>query len=175
MGEGATTRPSPGASRHPLPTGEGRSFVPPLRVVLDPHLDALQANANLLDGSAPTLVLHAPDAKPPDDRYARVELAATSVDTIGRFDLEAVLALLAAREVNELQVEAGPTLCGALFARNLTDELLLYIAPVLLGDSAQPLLTLPPLAEMTARKSLLMVDQRRVDEDWRWLLRTRES
>jgi diaminohydroxyphosphoribosylaminopyrimidine deaminase/5-amino-6-(5-phosphoribosylamino)uracil reductase len=157
---------------HPLPNPplEGERFKP-LRVVLDARLDALPPNANLLDGSAPTLVLHAPDATPRDERYARVERAALPTDGGGRLDLDAALRLLAARGVNELQVEAGPTLCGALFERGLVDELLLYVAPVLLGDSARPLLVLPPLEGMASRRTLRVVGQRRVGADWRVLLR----
>lgn len=151
--------------------GEGKSFVPPLRVVLDPRLDALQSIAHLLDGSAPTLVLHAPDAKPQDDRYARVELVAVDIDTGGRIDLKTVLALLATRGVNELQVEAGPTLCGVLFEQGFVDELLLYVAPILMGDTAQPLLHLPTFAQMSEQWQLRVLDQRRIGEDIRLLLR----
>src|SRR5579883_679571 len=166
-----TSEPSPGASRHPLPEGEGKSFVPPLRVVLDPRLDALRVDAHLLDGSAPTLVLHAPDAQPFDGRYAQTELAAVETGSDARLDLHEVMRVLAQRQVNELQVEAGPRLCGALFGAGLVDELLLYVAPVLLGDAARPLLALPPLQSIAQRHALRVIDRRRVGEDWRWLLR----
>ncbi|MEO6968837.1 MAG: bifunctional diaminohydroxyphosphoribosylaminopyrimidine deaminase/5-amino-6-(5-phosphoribosylamino)uracil reductase RibD [Rhodanobacteraceae bacterium] len=150
----------------------GVAFVPPLRVILDARLDALHAEANLLDGSAPTLVLHAPDAAPRDERYAHAELVAVPVTAKeSRLDLAAISSVLAQREVNELQVEAGPVLCGALFAQGLVDELLLYVAPVLLGDTARPLLNLPALTDMQARWRLRVVDQRQVGEDWRLLLR----
>ncbi len=152
-----------------LPDGE--AFVPPLRVVLDARLDALPASAHLLDGSAPTLILHAPGAKPAGDRYARAESAPIASDVRGHLDLAAVLALLAARGVNELQVEAGPVLCGALFAAGFVDELLLYVSPILLGDSARPLLSLPAMAEIAAGRRLRVIDERRVGEDWRLLLR----
>ncbi|MGH8191097.1 MAG: bifunctional diaminohydroxyphosphoribosylaminopyrimidine deaminase/5-amino-6-(5-phosphoribosylamino)uracil reductase RibD, partial [Rhodanobacteraceae bacterium] len=155
---------------HPSPSLEGEG-VKPLRVVLDTRLDALQPGANLLDGSAPTLVLHAPGARPRDDRYARVDRAALEPDTAGRLGLGAALTLLAGRGINELQVEAGATLCGALFERGLVDELLVYIAPVLLGDSARPLLQLPSLTEMTSRWQLRTVDRRMLGSDWRLLLR----
>jgi len=148
--------------------GEGLA---PLRVVLDARLDALQRDAHLLDGSVPTLVLHAPDVQPRDDRYAQVELAALPVDGSDRLDVDAVLRLLAAREVNELQVEAGPVLCGALLERGLVDELLLYAAPVLLGDTAHPLFALPALATMASRWQLHVREQRRVGSDLRLLLR----
>jgi diaminohydroxyphosphoribosylaminopyrimidine deaminase/5-amino-6-(5-phosphoribosylamino)uracil reductase len=89
----------------------------------------------------------------------------------GGFDLAAALALLAGRGCNEVQVEAGPTLCGALFAAGLVDELLLYVAPLLLGDSARPLLCLPPLAGMDTRHPLQVVEQRAVGADMRLRLR----
>ena len=125
----------------------------------------------MLDGSVPTLLLHAPDAAPRDDRFAAVELAAGALDASSRLDLDAILRLLAARGVNELHVEAGPTLCGALFAQGLVDELLLYVAPLLLGDSARPLLALPPLAELAQATRLRVLDQRSVGSDLRILLR----
>jgi len=142
----------------------------PLRVVLDRALRT-PAGAQVLGGSAPTLVLHAPDVAPIDDRFTRVELAPITV-TAGNLDPVAVLHALAERGVNELQVEAGATLCGALFAAGLVDELLLYIAPVMLGDSARPLLNLSPPAAMTDVWRLRVVDQRTIGGDLRLLLRS---
>ena len=163
----ASTEPS---SQALLPAGEGSPFVPPLRVLLDARLDALPVGAHLLDGAAPTLILHAPNATPAHAAYARVECVALPLRD-GRLDLHAALALLAARGCNEVQVEAGATLAGALLHAGLVDELLLYIAPVLLGDSARPLLHLPTLADMAARWQLRTLDQRMLGEDMRLLLR----
>ena len=171
-GEGLLgAEPSPGAARHPLPGGEGRSFVPPLRVVLDAGLDALPARAHLLDGNAPTLVLHAPHAQPKDDRYRHVELAGATVDSKNRIGLTAALQLLADRNVNELQVEAGPSLCGALVEQGLVDELLLYVAPTVLGDHARPLLHLRVLESMADRRDWRVIDRRMLGMDQRLLLR----
>ena len=89
-------------------------------------------------------------------------------------DLDPVLALLGQRGVNEIQVEAGPRLCGALFGAGLVDEVLLYIAPVLLGDAARPLMALPVLDDMAARWKLGTFDQRMCGQDWRLLLRPLE-
>ncbi|MBS0570412.1 MAG: bifunctional diaminohydroxyphosphoribosylaminopyrimidine deaminase/5-amino-6-(5-phosphoribosylamino)uracil reductase RibD [Proteobacteria bacterium] len=150
---------------------DSEAFVSTLRVVLDAHLNALSPAAHLLDGSVPTLVMHDESARPRDERYRHAERVAIAADANGRIDLAAALHFLAGRGVNELQVEAGPTLCGALFAANLVDELLLYVAPIVLGDSAHPLLTLPPLAEIAAGRRLRVVDERRVGDDWRLLLR----
>ncbi|HEY0199263.1 MAG TPA: bifunctional diaminohydroxyphosphoribosylaminopyrimidine deaminase/5-amino-6-(5-phosphoribosylamino)uracil reductase RibD [Rhodanobacter sp.] len=147
---------------------EGEPSATPLRVVLDRRL-RISGGANVLDGSAPTLVLHASQVIP-DDRHQRVECAqVTGQGDV--LDLHAVLALLADRGCNEAHVEAGPSLCGALFAAGLVDELLLYIALLLLGDSAQPLLRLPALTDMADRWRLRVIDQRQVGADWRLRLR----
>ncbi|MCU0753662.1 MAG: bifunctional diaminohydroxyphosphoribosylaminopyrimidine deaminase/5-amino-6-(5-phosphoribosylamino)uracil reductase RibD [Xanthomonadales bacterium] len=57
----------------------------------------------------------------------------------GRLDLDALMQALAARPANEVHVEAGATLAGALLDAGLVDELLVYVAPVLLGAEARPL------------------------------------
>lgn len=140
----------------------------PLRVVLDTGL-ATPATAHVLDGAAPTLMLHAPDAR----RAAYFK----PVDCVPiplvdrRLDLAAALRLLAERGCNEVQVEAGATLAGHCIASGLADELLVYVAPVLLGSDARALLTLPPITDMAARWKLRVVDQRMVGSDWRLLLR----
>jgi riboflavin biosynthesis protein RibD len=148
--------------------GEGAVFAP-LRVVLDRQLRS-PAGSHVLDGSVPTLVLYGAVAACFDDRFSRVECVVVPGQG-DALDLRAVLSLLAARDINELHVEAGPTLCGALFAQGLVDELLLYVAPVLLGDGARPLLALPPLADMTSRWRLCLCDQRMLGQDMRLRLR----
>ncbi len=152
--------------------GDGFAFPPPLRVLLDARLDALAPAAALLDGSAPTLILHAPTALPVHAGYAQAECVAVETHD-GRLDPDAVLALLAARGCNEVQVEAGPTLAGVLFAANRVDELLLYVAPRLLGDSARALLKLPSLAGIAASPALRLIAQRAIGDDLRLLLRPR--
>src|SRR6478672_7459551 len=141
-------------------------FVPPLRVVLDPGL-ATVARGRVREGDAPTLYLHAPEAKPP--RGLRAEHAAVPVRN-GRFDLEAVLRLLATRGINEVQVEAGATLAGAFLAAGLVDELLLYIAPVMLGERARPLFEGLHVDAMTERLEMRIVETRRIGRDVRVLL-----
>ena len=168
-GEGEALRSVAAPHPNPLPHGERGQIALPLRVVLDRQLRT-PAGSHVLDGSTPTLVLHGAAASCADDRFARVEQMAVAVQDAA-IDLRAVLALLADRGCNEVQVEAGPTLCGALFAAGLVDELLLYVAPVLLGDSARPLLKLPALTEMARRWQLQTVDQRQLGADWRLRLR----
>lgn len=157
-----------GAERHAI------VGIKPLRVVLDRNLRT-PPGAHVLDANAPTLLLHGPQIHRPRDHFpARVECAAVATDA-ARLDLSDVLRLLASRGMNEVQLEAGPTLCGAFFAAGLVDELLLYVAPVLLGNAARPLLDLPLLSDMAARWQLRVVEQRQLGDDLRLLLRPIEK
>jgi diaminohydroxyphosphoribosylaminopyrimidine deaminase/5-amino-6-(5-phosphoribosylamino)uracil reductase len=93
----------------------------------------------------------------------------------GRFDLAAVLTLLAARDINEVQVEAGATLAGAFLAAGLVDELLLYVAPVILGEHARPMFEGLPIDTMAERLAMTIAETRRIGEDVRLLLRPKSS
>jgi diaminohydroxyphosphoribosylaminopyrimidine deaminase/5-amino-6-(5-phosphoribosylamino)uracil reductase len=143
----------------------GEPHVAPLRVVLDANLRT-PADSHVLDGTAPTLVAHAEDASANDALFARVERDPFDAND-GKLDLAAVLAALAVREVNELQVEAGPILSGALLAGGFVDEILLYVAPILLGDTARPLANLPPLASLANAAKLTRVDEAIIGPDLR--------
>src|SRR5688500_1306938 len=99
--------------------GDAPPVVPPLRAVLDPGL-APVARGHTRSGDAPPLYLHAPDARMP--RGVESDHAPIPVHA-GRFDLQAVMALLAERKINEVQVEAGATLAGAFITAGLVDEL----------------------------------------------------
>ncbi|MCL7715589.1 bifunctional diaminohydroxyphosphoribosylaminopyrimidine deaminase/5-amino-6-(5-phosphoribosylamino)uracil reductase RibD [Stenotrophomonas mori] len=144
------------------------AFVPPLRVVLDARLRSL-ACTRVRDGGAPTLYLHDPALTPP--RIEGAAFAAAPLQADGRFDLAAVMALLAERGINEVHAEAGPTLCGALLRGGLADELLLYMAPLLMGEGARPLLAGLGIAAMAQAVPLEMHDLRMVGRDLRLRLR----
>lgn len=150
-----------------LPDGE--AFTPPWRVVLDNRLRT-PPDSHVLDGSMPTLVMHNEQYVPVDPRFQAVALSVVA-EKGGAMDLGAVMDELARRHISEVHVEAGPNLCGSLFAAGLVDELLIYIAPVLLGDSAQPLLGLPSLTDMASRWKLHTVDRRVLGDDLRLQLR----
>ncbi len=97
-----------------------------------------------------------------------VQLAAAA----GRgISLEAMLQDLAAREINEVHVEAGATLCASLIKASLADELLLYLAPHLLGSDARGLFNLTGLNEMADRLKFEFAEVRQVGPDLRLLLR----
>lgn len=139
---------------------EGTAFVPPLRVVLD-HRGALPRNCRLLDGEAPTLVAHADDVVP--DYGPTVEGFAVP-RRAGHLDLLAVLAQLAMRQVNEVQVEAGAKLAGAFLRADLVDELLVYLAPVLLGERGRPLFDGLGIERMVERVGLERVEVHAFDD-----------
>lgn len=85
----------------------------------------------------------------------------------GGVDPGALFAELGRRAMNEVLVEAGPTLCGSLLAGGYVDELLVYMAPHLLGDSARGLFDIPALASMDERVPLQVTELRHVGADLR--------
>jgi diaminohydroxyphosphoribosylaminopyrimidine deaminase/5-amino-6-(5-phosphoribosylamino)uracil reductase len=136
----------------------------PLRVVLDSELRTPPA-AKVLRGGGETLLLHR-EGLAVDAPIDGVTLAALPASPAGGLDLPEMLKLLAAREVNEILVESGPRLVGALLAAGLLDELIVYQAPCLLGSAGRPLVDLP-LERMADRVPLALADRRRVGDDWR--------
>jgi diaminohydroxyphosphoribosylaminopyrimidine deaminase / 5-amino-6-(5-phosphoribosylamino)uracil reductase len=135
----------------------------PLKIVVDRYGE-LPPTARLL-ASGKTLVFTA--TTPRTSWPANVETC-TLPDGDGRIDLGAMLDALGARGINEVHVEAGARLNGALMAARLVDELLLYVAPCLLGDPARGMIDLPsPLARLDERVRLNVRDIAAVGEDWR--------
>ncbi len=140
----------------------------PLRVVLDSQLRTAPAAA-VVQGEGEVLILHAAaDASPRAAALtaagARVERIAAAADGL---DLAAVLERLAALEINEVLVEAGPTLAGAFVQAGLVDELVIYLAPHLMGHDGSPLLRLPGIVSMKQRLPLRILDVRMVGTDLR--------
>jgi diaminohydroxyphosphoribosylaminopyrimidine deaminase/5-amino-6-(5-phosphoribosylamino)uracil reductase len=147
----------------------------PLRVVLDADL-RLHADSQLASPSAPTLVITSPQAGA-GDKAAALRAAAIDVETAacaqGRLDLQAVLARLAALECNEVLVESGPTLAGAFVAAALVDEIVLYVAPTLLGHAARATFELAPLQSLAMKPEFDWLDVSPVGRDLRLTLRPR--
>ena len=145
----------------------------PMRVVLD-RRRALRKSARVLAAPGDVLVFAAPTrerkAGPSDERLgnARVERIRVSRSHL---DLQAVFARLAELEVNDVLVEAGSRLAGALFAAGLVDEWLLYIAPKLLGKEAKPLAALARLTRLDAAPEFQLLDSKVVGPDLRLRLR----
>jgi diaminohydroxyphosphoribosylaminopyrimidine deaminase/5-amino-6-(5-phosphoribosylamino)uracil reductase len=134
----------------------------PLRVVLDSR-SRMPRDARMLSLNGPVLIASAQRAA---WQREGVEWLTLPADTSGRIEFKALFYALMERDVNEIHVEAGPTLSGALFEAGLVDELLVYQAPVLLGAGA-PILALPRMEKFEQRHSLDHVESRRIGADWR--------
>jgi len=89
----------------------------------------------------------------------------------GRVDLAALLQELSRRQINEVQVEAGSKLCGALLQQGLIDEIMIYQAPILLGGGAVSPFSAPQLDKMDDRVHLEWIDSRRIGNDMRFRLK----
>jgi diaminohydroxyphosphoribosylaminopyrimidine deaminase/5-amino-6-(5-phosphoribosylamino)uracil reductase len=85
----------------------------------------------------------------------------------GRIDLSGLLRALAARGVNELLIESGSILAGSALRAGLVDELIVYMAPNLMGDAARGLVSLPGLERLADRVDLEFREVRRVGRDLR--------
>ena len=92
----------------------------------------------------------------------------------GWLSLAAVADRLGELEANEVLIEAGPTLAGELLRLGLVDELLLYVAPKLLGPTGRALITMPELAALPEAPAFTLIDTQRVGEDLRLRLRPAE-
>jgi diaminohydroxyphosphoribosylaminopyrimidine deaminase / 5-amino-6-(5-phosphoribosylamino)uracil reductase len=139
----------------------------PLRVVVDPQL-RMHPAARMLTLPGSTLVVTSEQ-----NANAAAALRAAGAEVFGlpvvseRMNLKLLLEHLAAREVNEVLVEAGATLCGELLRAGLVDELVLYLAPHLLGSGARGLFNIPGLEDMADRIALDIQDVRAIGKDWR--------
>ena len=145
---------------------------PPARVVVDSRLRT-PVGARLFDAPGELIVATLAGA-PPGHAAA---LAARGAEVLrlpaggdGRVDLAALLQALAARGVNELHVEAGRALNGALQAGGWVDEWLVYLAPMLLGPGLD-LAALPPLAALDDAPRMRFVDATPVGDDLRLRVR----
>ncbi len=139
----------------------------PRRVLVDSHLD-LPPGAKLLRSGAPPLVATVSEDAA---RRRRLEDAGAEVVVVPRqgekTDLAAVARLLAERGFNEVTVETGAKLSGSLIAAGVVDEIVLYFAPLLLGESAQGLFALPVFTNLAQGLRPRIVDLRSVGEELR--------
>jgi diaminohydroxyphosphoribosylaminopyrimidine deaminase/5-amino-6-(5-phosphoribosylamino)uracil reductase len=140
----------------------------PLRVVLDSAL-RVSAAARVFAGEGAAMVFTASNDAP---RRAELERRGVRVESVARgrdgaLALEPVLRRLGQLQANEIWVEAGARLAGALLRAQLVDELIVYLAPLLLGPAARPLLELPEIASLGESLRLQFTDCTRVGEDLR--------
>lgn len=142
----------------------------PVRVIVDSRLQT-PPQARMLQGGGPVWIYTA--VREADREAALVARGAhitCLADAQGKVDLAAMVQDLARREINEVHVEAGSKLGGSLMRAGLIDELLIYLAPVLLGPG-QGLLALPPLDQLSDGIALQFTDFQRIGPDLRVMAR----
>ncbi len=155
----------------PMLTVRGPAFTDmpqPLRVILDSQL-RLPPDARLLNHPGEVRIFTVADVE--TDRAKALRSAGAKPEPVreahGKPALDAVLERLAELEVNDVLVEAGPGLNGALLDAGLIDELIVYQAAHLLGADAQGMFASRPLETMDQRTALTLMDLRRVGRDIR--------
>lgn len=161
----------------------------PLRVVLDSRLQTPPGARMLITGGAVVIMTSANHGTHEiglaarraqlAERGATVEEVSASdpphMGGVTRLSLPDVLDQLGRREINELWVEAGPHLSGALLRQALVDELILYIAPKLLGPQARPLMEMGELHNLHEAPNFRIVETRDIGEDVRLRLRPQQQ
>ncbi len=143
----------------------------PLKIVVDSKFET-SPSARVLQGGKTLVVGAVSDAK----KIASLKEAGAEVVIIpndgGKVELFKLMEELARRELNEIHVEAGTKLNGSLLQAGVVDELLVYLAPSLIGDSGRGMFHLPVLTELSRSKALKIREVERVGEDLRILART---
>lgn len=140
-------------ARYPIPAQ-------PLRVIADSSL-ACPPGAALFGLPGETLVVTAGAL----DDGERDCVALPGAD--GRVDLAALLAMLAARHINDVLAECGPTLAGALLDAGLVDELVIYQSPHIMGSETRRMAVTPAWQRLADRRALVVTDRRRFGPDMR--------
>jgi diaminohydroxyphosphoribosylaminopyrimidine deaminase/5-amino-6-(5-phosphoribosylamino)uracil reductase len=139
----------------------------PRRVIVDRYAQT-SPSARVYAGADPVWLFV---ARPPATQYPAHVEPILMPDANGRVELAAMMQELGRRRINELHVEAGTRLAGALIAAGVVDELLLYYAPCLLGDAARGMFAIPPLESLAARVRLDVREMTRIGEDFRLIAR----
>lgn len=143
----------------------------PLRVIVDSRLQT-PVDGKMLDPlilkNSPVLIVYAHDQ---NQRADQLEAAGAELillaDSANKVDLKALFQVLAQRGINEVLVEAGQGLNGALLHAGLIDEYIFYYAPKLMGDAAKAMFAMPELTEMQQVTELQILDVRQLGRDIR--------
>lgn len=147
----------------------------PIRVVLDSK-GVLTGSEAVFDATAPVIYVVS-DSKDVSQGFAPKEHLKTlplALNEHGRFDAEQLMAELARREINEVFVEAGAGLAGDLVDQGVVDELLIYVAPKLMGSAARGMAELP-FDSMSQAVELELIDFRMLGQDVRMQYRLKRQ
>src|SRR5262249_58744241 len=142
----------------------------PLRVVVDSRLE-IPLSARILGGGGVLIAAaqeHREKIRALRDQQAEVVVLPNSS---GKVELPDLFCELARRGMNEVHVEAGYKLNGSLLGEGMVDELVLYVAPSIIGDAARGMFNLPELTELSGRRNLEIRDLRMIRDEVRLLAR----
>ncbi|WP_197970650.1 bifunctional diaminohydroxyphosphoribosylaminopyrimidine deaminase/5-amino-6-(5-phosphoribosylamino)uracil reductase RibD [Denitratisoma oestradiolicum] len=144
----------------------------PLRVVVDSRLET-PLNARLLEDGGVLIACAVEDARRAEALRQRGAEVVLIPNVAGKVDLPGLMEELARRGINEVLAEAGFKLNGSLLREGCVDELLIYQAPILIGDQARGMFDLPELQQLSGKRELDIRDLRKVGRDLRFLARFR--
>lgn len=144
----------------------------PKKVIVDKHL-AIPLNARLLQNGEETFIFTANDGNPEKKTMLdQMGVRVFFLPSAGRaVDLQKMMMMLADFGMNEVLVEAGCGLNGALVEAGLVDEIIIFLAPHLLGDDARGMIKLPELMHLDQKKLLGIQDLRMIGQDIRVIAR----
>jgi len=139
----------------------------PLRVIVDSHLST-PPDARLFQTGGEVLVVTVSDDADAQDTLRKAGAQVIRVPAHhGRVSLEALMDHLVMREVNEVLLETGATLHGAMLEAGLVDEILVYLAPAVMGDASRGMFKMTPLEDLSGKIMLEWTDIRRIGPDVR--------
>ena len=121
----------------------------PLRVVIDSNNQITDKSLNIFSNDSETLILNESNSKVLEN---------------GKLDLKSALIYIGSLGINNLLLEAGSGLNGAMMDAGLIDEFIIYTAPIILGSDAQPMMQIP-LKEMSEKISLNIIELTQVSND----------
>lgn len=143
----------------------------PIRIVADSHLQT-PTNAKICTDGKRTILACLPDFATQKTYPDSVEILPVPADKSGQhIDLSILISKLAERQIGQLWVEAGSILNGALLNAGLVDEMMIYQAPIILGDCAQDAFRLPEITALNQGKRFIIQDIQTLGDDVKMILR----
>jgi diaminohydroxyphosphoribosylaminopyrimidine deaminase/5-amino-6-(5-phosphoribosylamino)uracil reductase len=165
-GAGTVLADDPNMTVRSIPATRMDTSLHPMRIIVDSTLKT-PPNAKILQGGNVLIAF----AKASQKKQAQLLKAGAELLCIpneqGKACLKMLLSHLASREINEVLVEGGEGLNGALLAQNHIDELVIYYAPKLMGGAAKSMFAMPALTQMNQAIDLTIIDIRQFGADIR--------
>lgn len=149
-------------------------FRQPERIILDSHLRTPLDAQVITDETCHTVLVTLEDT-PHKDYPQHIEIMRIPANTDGKIDLSILMTVLAQRGVNEIWTEAGSVLNSALLQEHLVDEIVVYQAPMILGNTAKDIFRLPEYTDLTQIPRWSLSSVKKMGDDIRIILRHAES